>query len=222
MLRFRLVPTSAVGWENVVAGMFRLLPMIAVYMVANLFARRYSGEVCEQVETWKSIAMIFLPKVASPECLDQFRGISLLPVMSKWYMQCLYILARRSPLPKAWNMVAVFSYQCCLSTAYITSALQLLVARGWEWQLQQPIYVFSGDIKGAFDHMKPDVVVKALRMANLHPRLVAALLMESAGAHCLPEFDGLAMDRPVSFNKCAKQGGVDSAYEWNCVMYMCL
>eukprot|EP00973_Karenia_brevis_P069173 9617223-Karenia_brevis.AAC.1 len=202
--------------------MLRLLPIAAVYIVADLFAKRYSGENSEDVESWRTVLMIFLPKEASPQCLTEFRGISLLSVMSKWYMQCLYILAKRSPLPKPWNTIAVFSYECCLSTAYITTSLQLLLSRGWEWQQQKPIFIFNGDIKSAFDNLRPDVVIKALRAARLHPRLISAMLSESAGVNCWPEFDAISLDSPVSFNKCAKQGGVESAYEWNCVMYMCL
>ena len=210
------------GDEKIVAEMIRVLPVTAVYIVADIFAKRYAGEVIEQVECWKTVIMIFLQKVASPTRMKHFRGISLLSVMSKWYMQCLYILARACPRPKAWNFVCIYSYECCLSTSHVTAALQLLLCRGWEWQLQSPVYVFNGDVQAAFDNMRPNVVVKALQAAQLHPRIIAAMMTETTGASCWPEFDGISLEEPVSFNKCAKQGGVESAYAWNCVMFKVL
>jgi hypothetical protein len=210
------------GGEKIVAEMLRLLPIAAVYIIADVFAKRYAGELVENVEAWKTIIMIFLQKVAKPQQMKHFRGISLLSVMSKWYMQCLYILAKRCPRPKAWNRVCIYSYECCLSTDYVTSALHLLLCRGWEWQLQSPVYVFNGDIQAAFDNMRPDTVVKALQAASLHPRIIAAMMAESGGTVCWPEFDSISLEHPIRFNKCAKQGGVESAYEWNSVMFMCL
>ena len=210
------------GGEEIVAEMIRLLPIAAVYAVVDMFSLRYSGEVVEDLETWRTVIMIFLQKVANPTQLKQFRGISLLSVMSKWYMQCLYILAKRCQRPKAWDRVCIYSYECCLSTSHVTIALQLLLCRGWEWQLRSPVYVFNGDVKSAFDNMRPDVVVKALRAARLHPRIIAAMMAENVGAVCWPEFDGITLEMPVTFNKCARQGGVESAYQWNAVMFMCL
>ena len=70
--------------------------------------------------------------------------------------------------------------------------------------------------------MRPNVVVKALQAAQLHPWIIAAMMTETTGASCWPEFDGISLEEPVSFNKCAKQGGIESAYEWNCVMFKVL
>ena len=47
----------------------------------------------------------------------------------------------------------MFSYESCLSTNFVTSSLQLLLARGWEWQDQAPVYIFNGDVEAAFDNM---------------------------------------------------------------------
>ena len=71
------------GRENIVAEMIRLLPVSAVYVVANLFEKRYSGEVVEDITTWRSIIIVFLAKVVHPTKMQQFRGIALLSVMSK-------------------------------------------------------------------------------------------------------------------------------------------
>ena len=213
---------SAGGGEAIVAEMIRLLPIAAVYIIADLFAKRYAGEDTEDIEAWRSVIMIFLQKVAKPTQMKHFRGISLLSVLSKWYMQCLYVLARRCPRPAAWNCVCIYSYECCLGTDHITTALQLLLCRGWEWQLKSPVYVFNGDILAAFDNMRPDVVVDSLQAARVHPRIVAAMMSENTRTVCWPEFDAITLDEPIRFNKCAKQGGVESAYQWNNVMFTCL
>ena len=60
----------------------------------------------------------------------------------------------------------------------------------------------------AFDSMRPQVVVKALQAARVHPRIIASMVTESSGTVCWPEFDGVGLEKPVVFNKCAKQGVV--------------
>eukprot|EP00973_Karenia_brevis_P063511 8826900-Karenia_brevis.AAC.1 len=69
--------------------------------------------------------------------------------------------------------------------------------------------------------MRPDTVVSALQTAGLHPRLVAAMLEEMRDLKCYPELAGVQLDEPIAFNKCARQGGVESAFQWNAVMFMC-
>ena len=210
------------GGEDIVVEMIRQLPVSVVYVIADLFEKRYSGEVCEDVMSWHAIIMIFLPKVPRPRTLKHFRGISLLSVMSKWYMQCLYLLAKRGPKPAKHHHVCIYSYENSLGTRHITTTLQHLMSRGWEWQNQAPIFVFNGDIFAAFDDMRPETIAEALQAAQLHPRLVAALLQETIGLQCAPEFAGVTLDERVPFTKCARQGAVESAFEWNTIMFMCL
>ena len=202
--------------------MIRLLPVAAVYVVANLFQLRYSGESVEDIATWRSIIMIFLAKIVHPTKMQHFRGIGLLSVMSKWYMQCLFVLAVRKPKPAFFHNICIYAYEQCLGTNHITVVLQLLLSRGWEWQNRCPVFIFNGDILAAFDNMRPDAVVAGLRAGGLHPRVIAAMLAETVNLSCYPEFDGIGLDKPVSFNKCAKQGGVESSFEWNQLMFNCL
>ena len=61
--------------------------------------------------------------------------------------------------------------------------------------------------------MRPEVVTQALKAAKLHPRLVAAMIAETLGVRCWPEFEGITPEKPVMFNKRTKQGGVESAYQ---------
>eukprot|EP00973_Karenia_brevis_P009390 1270252-Karenia_brevis.AAC.1 len=47
------------------------------------------------------------------------------------------------------------------------------------------------------------------------------MLSETTGLRCYPELAGVSLEEPVLFNKCARQGGVESAFQWNAVMFMC-
>ena len=88
------------GGENIVADMLMLLPINAVCLISEIFAARYKGHDREvDAEAWRTVLRIFLPKVGHPTHLQHFRGISLLSMMSKWYMQCLYIMASACPKP---------------------------------------------------------------------------------------------------------------------------
>ena len=61
-----------------------------------------------------------------------------------------------------------------------------------------------------------------LRAGGLHPRFIAAMMAEMVDLSCYPEFDGICLDKPIPFNKGAKQGGVESTFEWNYLMFKCL
>ena len=94
--------------------------------------------------------------------------------------------------------------------------------RGIEWHDRIPIYIFNGDSDGAFDNVKPDTIAAALKAAELHPRIIAAMMSEMVGLQCCPKLAGVKLDEPVVFNRCARQGGAESAFQWNAVMFMCL
>lgn len=61
--------------------------------------------------------------------------------------------------------------------------------------------------------------MQGLQASSLHPRLIAALLSESADLNCQPEFQGLGLETEVPFTRCIRQGGVESTFERNCVIH---
>ena len=87
LARSRMQAGKANGSDAVVVGMLRRLPMSAVYVVADLFAKRYAGDLLEGVESWSNIINVFPAKVVHPKRLEDFRGGSLISAMSNWYMQ---------------------------------------------------------------------------------------------------------------------------------------
>ncbi len=66
--------------------------------------------------------------------------------------------------------------------------------------------------------MTPALLEKALEAARLHPRLIAAMLREMLDLKAFLDFQGLSMPEPLDFNKCARQGGIESAWQWNQVV----
>eukprot|EP00969_Alexandrium_andersonii_P050598 2223625-Alexandrium_andersonii.AAC.1 len=73
----------------------------------------------------------------------------------------------------------------------------------------------------AFDNMSPELMPHALLDAGHHASLVRAVVVENSFCALAVEFEGVSAGS-APFNKCARQGGVESAYAWNCVVYMCL
>ena len=90
------------------------------------------------------------------------------------------------------------------------------------WNNTERVLIFNGDIASAFDHLSPQLMAKAMAAAKVHPKLVAAMVYENLFLECHPDFQGISLEHGVPFTKCARQGGMESAYAWNMVMYMVL
>ena len=104
----------------------------------------------------------------------------------------------------------------------IVSPLQLLLDRANEWVAEDRIIVFGGDVLAAFDNLSPEVAAASLASARVHPRIIAAILYELVALSCSPEFADLTCQERVNFNRCVRQGGVESPYLWNTTMYAVL
>ena len=63
LARGRMATGKAPGVDRIVVEMLHLLPVTFVYVIASIFARRYSGECVESVDSWARILMVFLAKV---------------------------------------------------------------------------------------------------------------------------------------------------------------
>ena len=69
--------------DDIVAEMLRALPWSVVWAVHLLFQNKYRGIMHGEPKEWRFILMVFINKVLKPKCLDDFRGVSLLSVLSK-------------------------------------------------------------------------------------------------------------------------------------------
>ena len=99
---------------------------------------------------------------------NDFRGISLLAVLSKLYMACLASLAESCPKPALWNHCRIIGFVSNKGTEQITAPLQLLMARYREWGLRfnLRLLVLSCDVLHVSDQMSPALVVQALLAAS--------------------------------------------------------
>lgn len=82
--------------------------------------------------------------------------------------------------------------------------------------------VDGGDVANAFDQLRPTLVAQALDYANTHAQIITAMLREYRELVCQPMFHGVCVSRKIPFTKSGRQGGVETSYQWNLVMYMVL
>ena len=129
---------AAGGGELVVSEMLHLIPMAVVYMIVHMFAERYAGNTAESVENWRLIILTFLAKEVRPSKMADFRGISLLSILGKWYMGCIMILAHRCPRPESFQDICIVGYEKHCNSDMITTPMQTLMAtcRGWPTRAQ--------------------------------------------------------------------------------------
>lgn len=82
---------SAGGMTEIVSEMILALSTTAVYDTHEQFLRRFhDDENLEDMSSWRNAAMLFLQKVGKPlSCLNNQRGVFLLEVCLKWYINCL-------------------------------------------------------------------------------------------------------------------------------------
>ena len=165
---------------------------------------------------------MYVPKNSRPKCLDNFRGISLISVLAKWYMTGLMVLVRervhQMRLSSRWSRIMVFGFEQHHRCEHIFCGLNILIQRSLEWGQQKPIYIASADVKAAFDYLRPLVVLESLQCWHFHPRLIAALMKEACDLECSPSVADTTSEDTFHFNKSVRQGGVESAWEWNLPM----
>ena len=77
MARARMNKNRSLGDDGVVTEMVLLLPLCAMYFVANMFDDRFWGR-SEMATSWRSIIMRFLREELRPKEFRQLRGLCLL------------------------------------------------------------------------------------------------------------------------------------------------
>ncbi len=105
---------------------------------------------------------------------------------------------------------------------YVVVPLQNLCDRTTEWLPKVWLLILNADVEGAFDHLSPLVVEAALEHARVHPNLIRAFLQESRDLLVEPVSQKLVPPDLIHMNRSVRQGGVDSAWLWNLVVYMVL
>ena len=215
--RGRLKRGSASGEDQIVTEMLQELSTPTVHSIHDLFLERYSGDSGEPVEEWARIIQMFIPKESRPKRMTDYRGISLLSTLLKWYTNCLVILHERTAYAPQWSSLGTFGFRTGCACAQITAPLRNLHAKSWEWQEQFPIYTFIGDILMAFHFLRPAAVGRSMERRGTHPRLIAGFLREGRGLKMTPSFYNAPAIPEIDFNKCERMGGTDTIKKWNVV-----
>ena len=84
----------------VVAEMILALPLAAVFLIWNLFSIHYLSPADDIVISWHVIVVWFLAKTPAAKEMSKFRGICLIDVLAKWYMNILCILLDQTSHPQ--------------------------------------------------------------------------------------------------------------------------
>eukprot|EP00969_Alexandrium_andersonii_P058652 2585511-Alexandrium_andersonii.AAC.1 len=140
--------------------MLKELPMIAIYLIAHLFAQRYSDGFSTPIESWSTIILVFIPKGHVPlvPSLKQFRGICLLSVLGKWYSTCLVLMMEARPKPPHWRAVLAGGDNR-VGVDYLVQITHLLTQRSREWWQQTPCFILDGGVWSAFVNASPPIAL---------------------------------------------------------------
>ena len=123
-------------------------------------------------------------------------------------------------VPSLLQQVSVFGEEG-LGGVQICAGLQALFRRASEWPQKFKIFVFEGDVKQAYDQLHPTLIEWALRANGVCPAFIAAILADGVNLVATATMNGIESDS-FFFNKCARQGGVDSGWEWRAAMRACM
>ena len=160
-----------------------------------------------------------------PKTFKDFRGISLLSVLAKWYMGGLMELIRdwvSTSTAGRWTSLMVFGFEPAHSPEMVQAGLNLLLQKGTEWSQQLPIFVSSSDVLSAFDYLTPEAVQEAAMYWDMPPDLIAAMAQETVGLSCGASLLSLETSSDIPLTACERQGGVETTWKWNMVMRMVL
>ena len=80
---FDLQRSSGYG---IVVEWLALLPLCILFTVSSPFCARLAGRdgVDEAIRSWKVLVLLFPSKECVPAGLDEYRGVNLIDVVSKW------------------------------------------------------------------------------------------------------------------------------------------
>lgn len=214
------------GDSTIVPEMITGLPMMAVYLIHDLFNQRFMGKIVEPMPSWHTIILAFLAKCPKPTVMKKdFRGVCLLDVFAKNYMGALMNTARKFPPPVHWHCVMCFAYEATIGVCDLNMILKWCAAKSYDWRgnEKEKLFIGAGDILSAFDNASIATLHTALKARQMPPRITAAILQELVDSRVRPCFEKLPFeDMPnsgyVTWNKCIRQGGNEASWAWNVVM----
>jgi len=171
------------------------------------------GRAQEELSSWKLVSLAFIGKVKNPSSMKEFRGISQLDVIGKWYMKCLVAIAQKSvPLifRVKWNSVNSYAFQRGHQTAHIGTLLTELVNRANTFRGSE-VSIVEGDVQTCFDDVSLDLIERSLTFWQFHPRIVHAFLVELEALQGMAVLGTISIPKPFCYDK-LRQGGSDGPF----------
>lgn len=156
-----------------------------------------------------------LPTAVGMASLNEFRGISLIRAMAKFYTAAMTRLLQSklgSCALEEYHRPSLFVYGARAAAEQLGVGLGVLFDISCEWQIGEALYVLSGDARAAFGASMPDSVLQALREFGISARtrrpLAEVLFSDRAMARMEVETEEFAY-LPTH------QGGVESTAQWH-------
>ena len=203
------------GKSIVVSELLHFFPLLSSFWFLGVIRGKHIGEEIKSPTSWRHIIMIFLAKVFSPTQCKQFRGISLLDTLSKFFCGVLVTYISRILKPSVFPGAACFAYTKSRSCADITFIVNHVFHNLWDWRGVEQGFCAIGDVHQAFDCAPVVSVCEAMRRAGIHPATVATFLGEMMDLKVQPDFEGLPEVQVVDFGGLLRQGGKEGPFSWN-------
>ena len=108
--------------------------------------------------------------------------MALLSTGLKWYINVVLDLIQERPVPARYALGNVLGFVPTMSCQQITAPLMIVLAKAFEWPLDEPAHLFCGDVRAAFDNIHAEDSVWAMHRRGVPAQLIAALVRESAGS----------------------------------------
>ena len=150
--------------------------------------------------------MIFIPKSARADTTWEHRGVTLLEVLLKWYVNTLVCMLERVTPPQYAKSASTFGFRAEGNCNQIMGPLRNLLAKCHEWQEHLPVCLFIGDILAAFDFLTPAEVDRVFEERAIPGQLSAAILREGRALMMEPRFHTVFNPQQIPMTRCENQG----------------
>ena len=181
----------------------------------GLFENRLNNEAGGEVgEPWFDIDIQCLPKNKNPKNLCEWRPISLLSTMQKFYS------AVTAKMYDDWIELTLWmaGFMEGRQTLELSFAVQqafeksMVVARG--------CWIAKLDVKKAFDNMDHPEFASLCATYGIHPSMILSTLKEWEGARTTVEVSGFGSR--IKMLAGGRQGGRDTPKLWNILLFLIL
>ena len=202
---------TACSEDRVSIEMLRALDRDFFEVLSLAFRKRFLGLDCD-LTLWNEIVVTLVPKKAMPDSVNDFRPISVMPVLCKIYFKALG--SEVAACTEGLLCQHIFAYRKCYSTTDQLFAIRQLIEKTNEWDMSL-VYART-DIHKAYDLLDHAFVHKVLGHCGVPDAVSHAILREwlnmKSGykwgkiiSNAVPRKRGIPQGDPISpliFNLC--------------------